>query len=95
MFSGIHRNTHASSRLGEHGSQDRLCKTRILRSHELMKMRVGYYEQVMATISLDFLSFPRHISLPHTCNVSIFRELSLSNYKCGVYRLDIIILPEK
>ena len=26
MFSGIHRNTHASSRLGEYGSQDQLCK---------------------------------------------------------------------
>ena len=50
---------------------------------------------VKATISLDFLFFPRHICLQHSCNVSIFRERNVSNYKCAVYRLDIIIFARK
>ena len=33
----VTKETHASSRLGEHGFQDRLCKIRIPRPNELMK----------------------------------------------------------
>ena len=50
MFTNVHVcflvsiETHASCRLGGHGSQDRLCKTKIPRPYELVETGVGYCE---------------------------------------------------
>ena len=65
--------THASSRLGGHGSQDRLCKTRILRPYESWKRGLGILSKLW------------QLFLPHTnyCNVGTIELYLVGEIKHG------------